>query len=89
MNTERMIKPSSLLSTGMEIREFGDSYLFKFSQPLQERLEELIDKSKVGSLTSDEAIELAGISELSRIFTYINAQLAAKARWSPTNLDSL
>jgi hypothetical protein len=89
MNSELMVKPSSLMSSGIELEPFGDAYLFRFNEQLQARLEELLEKSKAGSLTSDETMEWAGISELSRIFTFINAQLAAKAKWCPTELDNL
>ncbi|MEB3291632.1 MAG: hypothetical protein VKJ24_00590 [Synechococcales bacterium] len=34
--------------------------------------------------STEEATEWAGITELSRIFTFINAELAAKAQWCPT-----
>ena len=84
-----MVKPSSLLSSGIQLEEFGDVYLFRFTNELQNRLEELLETQKVATLSPEEATEWAGISELSRIFTVINAQLAAKAKWCPTQLDSL
>jgi hypothetical protein len=48
--------------------------LFKFTNELQSRLEELSLKRKAGFITSEEA-ELAGILELDRIFTLLNARI--------------
>ncbi len=78
-----MVKPSSLLPDGMQLSEFGNVYLFRFTDTLQNRLETLLEKSKAGTLTAEEATEWAGITELSQIFTFINAELAAKAQWCP------
>lgn len=69
--------------------EFGDIYLFKFTSELQSRLEELLEKKKANLLTPEEEAEYAGISELERIFTLINAQLASKSKWCPTKLEDL
>lgn len=83
MLVEPMIKPSSLLSSGITLREFGNVQIFRFTDELQDRLELLLEKSKAGMLTPEEQSEWVGITELSRIFTFINAQLAAKAQWCP------
>jgi hypothetical protein len=83
MIVESMIKPSSLLPEGMQLSEFGNIHLFRFTDRLQDRLETLLEKSKAGTLTSEEATEWAGITELSQIFTFINAELATKAQWCP------
>ena len=69
--------------------QFGDIYIFKFTQELQSRFENLLAKNKQDLLNSEERAELDGISELSRIFTFINAQLAAQAKWCPTQLENL
>jgi hypothetical protein len=45
---------------------------------LQTRMEGLLEKNKTGSLSSEEETELNGISELDRIFTYLNSLLAAQ-----------
>jgi hypothetical protein len=42
----------------------------------------LIDKKKADSLTQDEMIELESIGELDEIFSYINAQMAARTNGS-------
>ncbi len=73
----------------MKMSEFGNIYLFKFTEELQIRFEELLEKKKADSLTPEEEAEYVGISELQRIFTLINAQLAAKSKWCPKQLDDL
>jgi hypothetical protein len=84
MLAEPMIKPSSLMPNGIEVETFGNAYLFRFNADLQSRMEDLLEKSKTNTLTLEESTEWAGIKELSRIFTFINAELAAKAQWCPT-----
>ena len=78
MNAQMMIQPSSLLPNGIEIEQINNFNLFKFTDNLQARSDELLERSKVGLLTLDESVELAGISELSRIFTLINAMVIAQ-----------
>ena len=80
MTTQCMVQPSSLISSGMKMSEFGNIYLFRFTDELQSRFEELLDKKKADTLTLEEEAEYTGISELQRIFTLINAQLAAKSK---------
>ncbi len=89
MTTQLMVQPSSLISSGIRMSEFGDLYLFKFTTELQSRFEELLEKKKADALTSEEEAEYVGISELERIFTLINAQLAAKSKWCPSKLEDL
>ena len=72
-----MIQPSSLLPNGIEIKQVNNFNLFKFTEDLQARSEELLERNKLEALTPEEAIELAGISELSRIFTLINSMVVA------------
>ena len=76
MNTQLMVKPSSLMPQGLKMVEFGNIYLFRFTDDLQSRMEELLERKKLDLLTADEIPELAGIIELSGIFTLINAQLS-------------
>jgi hypothetical protein len=80
MTTQLMVHPSSLISSGIEMSQFGDTYLFKFTEELQSRFEELLENKKAEALTPEEEAEYVGISELERIFTLINAQLAAKSK---------
>ncbi len=53
--------------------------MFKFTEELQSRLEDLSEKKKAGFLTSEEEAELTGILELDRIFTLLNARLIAES----------
>ena len=89
MTTQLMVQPSSLISSGIRMSEFGDLYLFKFTTELQSRFEVLLEKKKADALTPEEEAEYVGISELERIFTLINAQLAAKSKWCPSKLEDL
>ena len=89
MTPQLMVHPSALMSSGIRMSEFGNIYLFKFTSELQSRFEELLEKKKADILTPEEEAEYAGISELERIFTLINAQLAAKSKWCPTQLEDL
>ena len=84
-----MIQPSSLMFSGIQIKQLNDVYLFRFTEELQTRSEELLERSKAGALTPEEEIELAGISELSRIFTFVNSKIAAQFKWSPEQLKQL
>jgi hypothetical protein len=88
MTPQVMIQPSSLMYEGIQSVQTGSFYLFRFTDGLQTRFEELLERNKTEQLTADEQAELAGISDLSRIFTFINAQLAAQAKWCPTPLET-
>jgi hypothetical protein len=70
-------QPSSLIHE-ICIEQVGDWSLFKFSEPLQRRMETLLDQKKADQLTADEASELEAIGDLDRIFTHINAMMAAQ-----------
>lgn len=70
-------KPSSLIHE-IQIEKVGDWTLFKFSESLQLRMESLLEQKKADQLTPDEVTELDAIGELDRIFTHINAMLAAQ-----------
>ena len=56
----------------------GEWNLFKFSDGLQNRMEMLLNKKKTELLTDAEVSELEAIGELDRIFTHVNAMVAAK-----------
>jgi hypothetical protein len=88
MTDQLMVQPSSLISSGIKMSEFGDIYLFKFTDELQSRFEELLENKKADALTPEEEAEYVGISELERIFTLINTQLAAKSKWCPNKLEN-
>lgn len=70
-------KPSSLIHE-IQLEKVGNWNLFKFSESLQLRMETLLEKKKADQLTPDELAELDTIGELDRIFTHINAMLAAQ-----------
>ncbi|MBW4625029.1 MAG: hypothetical protein KME49_05850 [Brasilonema octagenarum HA4186-MV1] len=89
MTTQLMVQPSSFIRSGVRMSQLGEVYIFKFTHELQARFEELLNKNKQDALSQAERAELDGISELSRIFTLINAQLAAQAKWCPRQLEDL
>ncbi|NJL51376.1 MAG: hypothetical protein HC930_02660 [Hydrococcus sp. SU_1_0] len=70
-------KPSFLIHE-IQIEKVGNWNLFKFSESLQLRMESLLEKKKSDQITIDEIAELEAIGELDRIFTHINAMLAAQ-----------
>ena len=73
-----MISPPSLLETGIKVEKIDRLRLFKFTDELQSRLEDLLEKNKTGCLTLEEEAELNAIGELDRIFTYLNSLLVAQ-----------
>ncbi len=73
-----LTKPSSLIHD-IRCEEVDDLLLFKFSDSLQHRMEELLEKRKQDRLTLEESNELEAIGELDRIFTHINAISTAQA----------
>lgn len=70
-------RPSTLLGK-IKVEKVDKFNLFKFSDELQNRMEELLDRKKADLLTSEEVIELEAMVELDRIFTHINAMLVAQ-----------
>ncbi|NES20924.1 MAG: hypothetical protein F6K41_18820 [Symploca sp. SIO3E6] len=76
--TTTLIKPSIILPKGLRIQQVNNLFLFKFTDELGERMQELLDKKKADTITPDEIIELETIGELDNIFSYINAVIAAQ-----------
>lgn len=76
--TPVVIKPSSWLTTGIRVEKVNNLNLFKFTEELGSRMQELLDKKKADLLTPEEAAELEAIGELDMIFSYINATLASQ-----------
>jgi hypothetical protein len=74
-----LLKPSSLIPKGLRVEHVNNMTLFKFTEELGDRLQTLIDRKKSNTLTPEEAIEIEAIGELDEIFSYINAEIAAKA----------
>ncbi|MBD2513592.1 MAG: hypothetical protein KME52_12330 [Desmonostoc geniculatum HA4340-LM1] len=79
MITQMMVQPSFWVDSGIKLSKVRDIYLFKFTEELQSRLEELSQKKKGGLLTSEEEAELSGILELDRIFTLLNAKIISES----------
>jgi hypothetical protein len=88
MTAQFMVQHSSLRRSGITMSQMGEIYLFKFNDELQTRFEDLQQQKKQRSLTPAEQAEPAGISDLSRIFTLMNAQLAVQAKWCPTQPEN-
>jgi hypothetical protein len=79
MITQMMVQPSSWVESGIKISKVRNLNLFKFTDELQFRLNELSEKNKAGLLAQEEEAELAGILELDRIFTLLNARIIAES----------
>lgn len=73
----QMIEPSSWLRSGITVEKVDGVNLIKLTDELHTRLEELLEKRKATELTPVEEAEYAGISELERILTFVNAKLIA------------
>ncbi|WP_287129281.1 hypothetical protein [Candidatus Cyanaurora vandensis] len=78
MIAQTMVQPSSWIEGGIRFEKIRGLNLFKFTDELQEHLETLIDRQKSNLLTPEETAELAGITELDRIFTLMNARIIAE-----------
>ncbi|MEO0540407.1 MAG: hypothetical protein AAFZ80_06015 [Cyanobacteria bacterium P01_A01_bin.105] len=74
-----LIRPSAILPEGICVQTVDGLLLFKFTEQLGNRLQELLDKKKAAALAPSEAMELETIGELDNIFSYINAVIAAQA----------
>jgi ABC-type protease/lipase transport system fused ATPase/permease subunit len=79
MITETMVKPSSWVTTDIRMEKVRNLYLYKFSETLQSRLDDLNDRMKADQLTNDERAELTGILDLDQIFTFLNAQIITQS----------
>jgi hypothetical protein len=77
MITETMVKPSFWIEQGIKITTVRNLFLFKFTDDLQNRLDELSDKRNQKELSEEEEAELLGILELNQIFTLLNARIIA------------
>jgi hypothetical protein len=79
MITQVMVQPSFWVESGITIKKVRNAYVFKFTDELQSRLDDLSERKKSDTLTAEEAAELAGILELDRIFTLLNARIIAES----------
>jgi hypothetical protein len=71
--TSVVIKPSSWLTEGIRVERVNNLNLFKFTEQLGLRMQELLDQKKAYLLTPEEIAELEAIEELDTIFSYVNA----------------
>jgi hypothetical protein len=78
MITQTMVQPSSWIDSGIQIQQVRGLNLFKFTEDLQTRLETLLEKHKAQTISETETAEFAGITELDRIFTLMNARIIAE-----------
>jgi hypothetical protein len=76
---ETLLKPSTFIPKGIQVEQINNLTLFKFTEELGDRLQDLLDRKKANLLSAEESIELATIGELDEIFSYINAVIAAEA----------
>ncbi|MEA5531207.1 hypothetical protein VB638_16805 [Dolichospermum sp. UHCC 0684] len=74
---ELMKQPSCWLPNGINLNLSDQFRPFSFTEELQIRLEELLEKNKENLLNADEKPEIAGLLELEKIFSFINAKLAS------------
>jgi hypothetical protein len=79
MVTQIMVQPSSWVESGIKLSKVRDLNLFKFTDELQARLDNLAELKKSEVLAEEEEAELAGILELDRIFTLLNARIIAES----------
>ena len=79
MITQVMVQPSFWIESGITIKKIRNAYLFKFTDALQSRLDALSERQKSDTLSTEEAAELAGMLELDRIFTLLNARIIAES----------
>jgi hypothetical protein len=79
MITQVMVQPSFWVESGITIKKVRNAYLFEFTDALQSRLDDLSERKKSDTLSAEEAAELAGILELDRIFTLLNARIIAES----------
>ena len=52
-----LLRPSALLTTGLRTQTIGNLNLFKFTDELGNRLQELLDRNKMDQLTPAETID--------------------------------
>jgi hypothetical protein len=86
---ETLLKPSTFIPKGIQVEQINNLTLFKFTEELGDRLQELLDRKKANLLSTEESIELATIGELDEIFSYINGVITAKTNADLTSLRDL
>ncbi|MBD2610611.1 MAG: hypothetical protein FWK04_04730 [Nostoc sp. GBBB01] len=83
------IKPSSWLEKGIQLKKVSNINMFKITDELSDRMQELVEKKTANSQTLEEEAELEAIGELVIIVSYINGMIANEAQESnePGNRD--
>jgi hypothetical protein len=79
MIAQTMVQPSSWIDSDIQIQQVRGLNLFKFTDHLQTRLETLLEKHKTQTRLETETAEFAGITELDRIFTLMNARIIVES----------
>ncbi|NEP16592.1 MAG: hypothetical protein F6J97_06750 [Leptolyngbya sp. SIO4C1] len=64
MVAEFMVQPSSWVESGIAIETVRGRRLFKFTEELQTKFEQLIQQFKSAQLSDEQAAELKGLQEL-------------------------
>ena len=75
--TQGMVQPSFWVESGITLRKVSDVSLFKLTDALQSRLDELSERQQSDTLLAEAAAERAGLLELDRMFTLRNARIIA------------
>jgi len=83
------IRPSFWLEKGIQLKKVSNINMFKITDELSDRMQELVDKKTANSQTPEEEAELQAIGELVIIVSYINGMIANEAQESnePRNRD--
>lgn len=79
MVAEFMVQPSSWIEQGITTQQVRGLRLFKFTEELQMRFEQLIELHKNQQIGQEQEAELKGLQELDRIFTLLNARAISEA----------
>ena len=58
MTAQLMIRPSSLMYSGLKVRQFGNIHIFRFAEELQSRMEELLEIKKAKSLRQKKKLNM-------------------------------
>jgi hypothetical protein len=58
---ETLLKPSTFIPNGIQVEQINNLTLFKFTEELCDRLQDLLDRKKANLLSAEKSIELATI----------------------------
>jgi hypothetical protein len=54
---ETLLKPSTFIPKGIQVEQINNLTLFKFTEELGDRLQDLLDRKKADLLSAEESIE--------------------------------